>query len=184
MSGGSARTIRRYSVELWQDLVLHRIRKSTFQHLTVNWNFNVLEMALKTLHFVQGLSRTPLLIVPRYLPTKNSHKYFEKNKNLENRKSSSLTRQVKVSSFVSAGTVRWRRGSKVAAGPGQARGKGRWSRGRRWQDLDPRGPAAKSRGPQPPLAPPPAPLAHGLVPKPPCCPGQASYFLTYDFRFL
>ena len=48
------------------DLVVHGIRKSTFQHLTVNWNFNVPEMALKTLHFVQGLSRTPLLFIPRY----------------------------------------------------------------------------------------------------------------------
>ena len=66
MSGGSARSIRNFSLEL-QDLVLHGIRKSTFQHLTVNWNFNVLEMALKTLHFVQGLSRTPLLFIPRYL---------------------------------------------------------------------------------------------------------------------
>ena len=39
----------------------------TFQHLTVNWNFNVLEMAVKNIHFVQGLSRTPLLFIPRYL---------------------------------------------------------------------------------------------------------------------
>ena len=63
----TARTIRRYSVELWQDLALLDVRKYTFQHLTVNWNLNVLEMALKTLHFVQGLSRTPLLFIPRYL---------------------------------------------------------------------------------------------------------------------
>ena len=48
------------------DLVLHGIRKSTFQHLTVNWNFNVLEMTLETFHFVPGLSRTPLLYIPRY----------------------------------------------------------------------------------------------------------------------
>ena len=54
MSGRSARSI-------------HNIRRSTFQHLTVNWNFNVLEMAFKTIHFVQGLSRTPLLFIPRYL---------------------------------------------------------------------------------------------------------------------
>ena len=67
MSGRSARSIRNFSLELWQDLVLLDIRKSTFQHLTVNWNLNVLEMALKTLHFVQGLSRTPLLFIPRYL---------------------------------------------------------------------------------------------------------------------
>ena len=67
MSGGSARTIRNLSLELWQDLVLLDVRKSTFQHLTENLNFNVLEMALQTLHFVQGLSRTPLLFIPRYL---------------------------------------------------------------------------------------------------------------------
>ena len=67
MSGGSARSIRRHYVELWQDEVLHGIGKSTFQHLTVNWNFNVLEMTLKTINFVQGLSRTPLLSIPRYL---------------------------------------------------------------------------------------------------------------------
>ena len=36
----------------------------------VNWHFNVLEMTLTTLHFVQGLSRTPLLFVPRYLTTR------------------------------------------------------------------------------------------------------------------
>ena len=45
--------------ELWQDLVLHGIRKSTFQHLRVNWSFNVLAMAFKTFLFVQGLSKTP-----------------------------------------------------------------------------------------------------------------------------
>ena len=47
MSGRSARTRRRYSVELWQDLVLLDVRKSTFQHLTVDWNLNVLEMSSK-----------------------------------------------------------------------------------------------------------------------------------------
>ena len=49
------------------DLVLHGIGKSTFQHFPVNWHFKVLEMALKTFHFVPGLSRTPLLFFPRYL---------------------------------------------------------------------------------------------------------------------
>ena len=41
----------------------HRIVKSliNLSGFTVNWNFNVLDMALKTLHFVQGLPRTPLL---------------------------------------------------------------------------------------------------------------------------
>ena len=36
-------------------------------HFSEYWNFNVLEMALKTFHFVPGLSRTPLLFIPRYL---------------------------------------------------------------------------------------------------------------------
>ena len=69
VSGGSARSIlaRNFSVELWQDLVLHGVRKSTLQHFPVNGHFNILEVTIKTLHFVQGLSRTPLLFVPRYL---------------------------------------------------------------------------------------------------------------------
>ena len=67
MSGGSARIIRNFSLELWQDLVLHGVRKSTFQHFPVNLNFNVIEIAIKTFHIVQGLSRTPLLFIPRYL---------------------------------------------------------------------------------------------------------------------
>ena len=71
MSGGSARSIRNFSLELWQDLVLLDVRKSTFQHLTVNWNLNVLEMALKTLRFVQGLSRTPLLFIPHNQKSEN-----------------------------------------------------------------------------------------------------------------
>ena len=36
MSGRSARSIRNFSLELWLDLVLHGIRKSSFQHLSVN----------------------------------------------------------------------------------------------------------------------------------------------------
>jgi len=78
VSGGRARSIRNFSLELWQDLVLHGIRKSTFQHLTVNWNFNVLEMALKTLYFVQGLSGTPLLFNPRYPTNIVSESIFAK----------------------------------------------------------------------------------------------------------
>ena len=80
MSGRSARNIRNFSLELSQDLVLLDIRKSTFQHLTVNWNFNVLQMALKTLHFVQGLSRTPLLFIPRYLTNKFSEHILQTEK--------------------------------------------------------------------------------------------------------
>ena len=62
---GTEHTI--FSPELSPDLVLHGIRKSTFQNLTVNWNLNVLEMALKAFHIVHALSRTPLLFIPRYL---------------------------------------------------------------------------------------------------------------------
>jgi len=45
--GRSARTIRNLSLELSQDLVLLDIRKTIVQYLTVNWNFNVLEMISK-----------------------------------------------------------------------------------------------------------------------------------------
>ena len=93
MSGRSARSIRKFFLELWQDLVLHGIRKSTFQHLTINWNFNVLEMALKTFHFVQGLSRTPLLFIPRYLTNIFSENSLQKE-NLENQKSENPKIQV------------------------------------------------------------------------------------------
>ena len=48
------------------DLVVYGVGKSTFQHFPVNWHFKVVEMASKTLHFLQGLSRTPLLFIPRY----------------------------------------------------------------------------------------------------------------------
>ena len=41
-----------------------KVHFSTFDR---NWNFNVLEMAFKALGFVQGLSRTPLLFISRYL---------------------------------------------------------------------------------------------------------------------
>ena len=57
--GRTARTIRIFSLEVSPDLVLLDVRNFTFQHFTVDWNFNVPEMAIKTLHLVQGLSRTP-----------------------------------------------------------------------------------------------------------------------------
>jgi len=48
----------------------------------IHWNFNVheLEMALKTIHFVQGLSRTPLLFIPRYLTNILSKQILQNNK--------------------------------------------------------------------------------------------------------
>ena len=93
VSGGSARSIRRHSVELCQDLVLHGIKKSTFQHCTVNWNLNSVGMAFKTFHIVHGLSRTPLLFIPRYLTTRFP-KHISRKKNIENCKFGSLTNQV------------------------------------------------------------------------------------------
>ena len=102
MSGRSARGIRNFSLELWQDLVLLDNRKSTFQHLTVIWNFHVLEMDLKTFHFVQGRSRTPLLFIPRYLTNIFSENMLQKEQisrigNLKTWKSKnlgSLTKQL------------------------------------------------------------------------------------------
>ena len=41
--------------------------------IKVTWNFNVLDMAFKTIKFVQGLSRTPLLFSARYLTTKKNN---------------------------------------------------------------------------------------------------------------
>ena len=89
----TARTVRRQRNKFSRDLVLHGIEKSTFQHFPVNWHFNVVEMAIKTLHFVPGLSRTPLVFSPRYLTAKR--------KNLDNWKSENLkSRSCKVSWFV------------------------------------------------------------------------------------
>ena len=63
VSRRNARTIRNFSLELSQDLVLLDIRKSTFQHLKVNWNFNVFGIAINTLRFVKGLPITPSLFL-------------------------------------------------------------------------------------------------------------------------
>ena len=41
--------------------ILLDIRKSSFQHFTADWNFKVIEMTIETIHFVQGLGRTPFL---------------------------------------------------------------------------------------------------------------------------
>ena len=48
MSGRSARTIRNFSLELSQDLVLLDVRKSIFQHLTVTWKVTSSQSGLKT----------------------------------------------------------------------------------------------------------------------------------------
>ena len=66
MSGRSARTIRNFSLELSQDLVLPNVGQVDFHDFRKYWNFNVLEMALKTFRFVQGLLITPLFVFLRY----------------------------------------------------------------------------------------------------------------------
>ena len=61
MSGRRARSIQTFSLEVAQDLVLPNVGQVDFHDFRKYWNFNVLEMALITLNFVRGLSRTPLL---------------------------------------------------------------------------------------------------------------------------
>ena len=63
----TALTVRRHRNIFSRDVVLHGIERSTFQHFPANWPFKVVEMAIKTIHVVQGLSGTPLLFIPRYL---------------------------------------------------------------------------------------------------------------------
>jgi hypothetical protein len=83
----------------------------------VNWNFNVLEMAIRTIHFVQGLSRTPLLFIPRYLTTIFPKRISQnKKQQLDNRKSGNQKIQKprftnkcpEVLNTSSVGTLAWR----------------------------------------------------------------------------
>ena len=56
----------------------------------VHWNFSVLEMALKTLRVVQGLSRTPSLFFRDISPPSFPKIWFKKQKTSKNRKSGNL----------------------------------------------------------------------------------------------
>ena len=87
MSRVKGRTVRRHRHNFSRDLVLHGIRKSSFRKY---WNFNVLEMALKTFHFVSGLSRTPLLSIPRSLTNIFYRRYCLGKIKTENQKSGNL----------------------------------------------------------------------------------------------
>ena len=60
MSGRNARSIRNFSLELSPDLVLPNVGQVDVHDFRKYWNFDVLDMALKTLRFVLGLPRTPL----------------------------------------------------------------------------------------------------------------------------
>ena len=66
MPRGSARSIRNCS----QDLVLPNVGQVDFHDFQKNWNFNVLEMALETFRFAQGLHITPFTIFLRYFKTR------------------------------------------------------------------------------------------------------------------
>ena len=55
-------------------------------------------MALKTLHFVQGLSRTPLLFIPRYL----TNMFF---KNISQNKKISRIDNLKICNFKNPGSL-------------------------------------------------------------------------------
>ena len=69
MSGRSARTIRNFSLELSPNLVLPNVGQVDFDDFRKHWNFNVLEMALKTFRFVQGLPITHFFFFLRYFKT-------------------------------------------------------------------------------------------------------------------
>ena len=73
----------------------------------VIWHFKVLEMALNTFHIVQGLSRTPLSFIPRYLTNIFFHKFPANKKNLENPKSGSLTNKLKFRYLSAPGQYTW-----------------------------------------------------------------------------
>ena len=89
MSGRSARSIRNFSLELGQDLVLLDVRKSTFQHFTVNWNLNVLEIVSKP-SILSRVSPEHLY----YFSSISHHQIFQNDfpnkQNLENRTSGNL----------------------------------------------------------------------------------------------
>ena len=73
MSGGSAQTIRRHSVELCQDLVLHGIGKSTFQIFAGKLPFQCTWGRVKSYH-TGGFGRPR--VVPRRtrtVPHRRSH---------------------------------------------------------------------------------------------------------------
>ena len=62
------RTNRTVLLAKFQPIWWYMVSESPlFYNFSVNWHFTVVEMASNTLHFVQGLSRTPLLFIPRYL---------------------------------------------------------------------------------------------------------------------
>ena len=74
----------------------------------LNQHLNVLEMALKTFNFVQGLSRTPLLLFLDISPTYLKTKHFVKTNNIEieNLKISKIDPgKLEVASFRTAATV-------------------------------------------------------------------------------
>ena len=70
MSGRTARSIRNFSLELSQDLVLPNVGQVDFHDFRKYWKFNELEMAVKTFRFVQGRPITPLFFFLRYFKTK------------------------------------------------------------------------------------------------------------------
>ena len=79
MSGKSARSVRNFSLELWQDLVLPNVGQVDFHDFLKYWNFNVLEMALKTFRFVQGLPIAPLFFFDNSKPD-FANLFFENRK--------------------------------------------------------------------------------------------------------
>ena len=77
MSGRRARSIRNFSLDLSQDPVLPNVGQVDFHDFRKYWNFNVLEMALKTFRFVKGLPITPLFLFLRYFKARFVHFVIE-----------------------------------------------------------------------------------------------------------
>ena len=75
VSGRSARTIRNFSLELSPDLVLPNVGQVDFHDFRKYWNFNVLEMVLKTFRFVQSLPINTFILFSSIFQNKFSQTY-------------------------------------------------------------------------------------------------------------
>ena len=97
MSGRSAQTIRNFSLELPQELVLQNVGQVDFRDFRKYWDFNVLEMSFKTIRICPGSPQNTFYyfssmfqnqIVSNYVPQN------QKSRNLKIKKTENLKTQV------------------------------------------------------------------------------------------